>query len=55
MEVIYAECEFCGQKHPVYPTPFGVYCKECFEIMRDECERAIDAIDREVELCQPYI
>lgn len=48
MKVIHGyDCEFCGQNKPLFSTPFGVYCEECFEIMRDECERAIEAIREE--------
>ena len=42
---IFNECEFCGQMKQVVSTPFGIYCKECFEIIRDEANRAIEELE----------
>ena len=48
MKVLHGyECEFCGQVEPTVGTPWGSFCKECFQIMIDEFTAAIEAIEEE--------
>lgn len=48
MEVTHGyDCEFCGQFKPTVGTPWGCFCKDCFQIMIDEFTAAIEAIEEE--------
>lgn len=42
------ECEFCGNiKDYVYSTPFGVYCKDCLQLIKDETIKGIKEIKKQ--------
>ena len=45
--IIKSECEFCGKDKKVVSTPFGIYCLECFKLIRDECNSAIYELEEE--------
>jgi hypothetical protein len=39
------DCDFCGKITITRTSPFGVFCKDCWEIIREEAEEAIFDID----------
>ena len=40
-----SECEFCGKKKVIVAcTPFGCYCKDCLQLILDECDQGIEEI-----------
>jgi hypothetical protein len=45
-DITVCECEFCGTENlACAQTPWGVYCKDCMEIMISSMEEAIQDID----------
>lgn len=39
------ECEFCGQEHDCVTSPIGVYCKNCWELIKEMAEESIEKLE----------
>ena len=49
-DVFHADCDFCGEVKLVATSPKGVFCKDCWELIKDMADECIDKIELQEEL-----
>lgn len=49
--IIESECDFCGKQEKIVCTTHGCYCLDCFKIIRDECQEAINELEEDEDDC----